>query len=122
MSSLHDITPADVKAFAPELSVIADAAWVDLLAYVNEMQLDCLDTDVDRRLARIFLAAHFGTLIRLGAGGAAGPVTSESAGGVRRSYGMIATGSGSGSYATTRYGQIFADLIDGSAVGGPLLI
>jgi hypothetical protein len=97
--------------------------WVGILNYVNQINLTTWDTDPDRYLARVYLAAHIGSTTGQAGSGAAGPVTSESAGGVRTSYGLIAMAASSPLYlATTRYGQMYLDIISMSQCAGPFLI
>lgn len=122
--AIEPLTKDDVTAFAPKLADVSSEAWLDILAYVNELDLSFLgETDEVTRMARIFLAAHIGQVTRdasRGSGGStAGPLTSESAGGVRRSYGMLATGSGS--LGSTRYGQMYMDILGMSQAAGPHL-
>jgi len=127
------ITQSDVQAFAPELSVLSAGAWTDILAYVNELDLTVSiypemacpsvpgeSAQVDR-IAKIYLAAHIGTLTRLAGGGTAGPVTSSSAGGLRRSFGLISMATGS-ALGSTRYGQMYLDILSMTQAHGPLVI
>lgn len=114
----------DVVAFAPLLSTVAEDAQVDILAYVNQ----AIDTSLFGgesspmlRMARIFLAAHFGSMPGQSSTGAVGPVTSESAGGLSRSYAQtVATGSSS--FESTTYGQQYVELCKRTAArAGDLL-
>ena len=112
---------ADVEAHAPELSLVGATAQDDILAYVN----DAFDVEVfggedtaKTRLARIYLAAHMGTITNSG-GGATGPVTSESAGGLSRTYGEIDV---DGSMESTSYGELLSELIRSSAARAPIVI
>lgn len=117
------IVKADVLAFAPELSTLTDAAWADVLAYVNTFDISHTGEDAQTvRMARIFFAAHMGTMDKRASSSSAGPVTSESAGGVRRSYGLLASFSGANSLSSTRYGQLYADLLSMSLANGPMLV
>lgn len=116
------IVKADVFSFAAELNnKFDDQFWADVLAYVNQYDLTSTDTDEDRRLARIFLAAHIGANELRAKSGAAGPLTSESAGGVRRSYGLVAS-STSASLNSTRYGTMFLFILESSGCAGPFVI
>lgn len=125
-----DITKTDVLALAPEL-VLTDQAWIEILTYVNEVDLTPLGESIAvTRLARIYLAAHFGTANRQATtgGGAAvsGPVTSEAAGGIRRTYATGASSSTSMSTVvnmeSTMYGQMYMRIIGMSAARGPLVV
>lgn len=105
---MASITWADVVALAPELSTINTTTQTDILAFTNAV-LDVTKFDLEAgpttRLARIYLAAHFGTLSKLGA---AGPLIGESAGGLSRSYAMPI---GKSQFLTTSYGRAFYQLI-----------
>lgn len=120
--AIDNIVKTDVLAIAPEFSTLADQAWVDILNYVNQINLTACDSDFDRRLARIFLAAHIGAIVKSGSAGEAGPLTGESAGGVRRSYGLVASATSSGSITTTRYGQKYIEILEGTLVHGPMVV
>lgn len=125
------IIESDVQAFAPELAVLSSGAWGDILAYVNQIDMTAPvipeatrtsgESAITDRIAKIYLAAHMGTMTRLAGGGSAGPVTSSSAGGLRRSFGMISmlTGTALGS---TRYGQMYLDLLSMTQYHGPLVV
>lgn len=119
---MRDIIKADVTALPKFTTTAGDPFWADVLAYVNEFDLDALDTAQDIRMARINLAAHILSKTANAAGGAAGPVTSVAAGGVRRSFGLVAQAASMGSLATTQYGQEFLDIVGGSMCAGPFVI
>src|SRR3982750_2608932 len=91
---MNDIIKADVLAVAPELSTLSDQFWLDTLVYANEFDFTSVDTEQTVRMARIFLCAHLGSRAKRSGSGVAGPVTSEAAGGVRRSYGLVAGAGG----------------------------
>lgn len=110
---MADITWTDVTNHAPGLSSVSAGAQTDILAWSN----DLLSVDefggeaaANTKLARIYLAAHSGTLALLGASGAAGPVTSEKAGGLSRSYGGALGAAASSDYGSTVWGQQFVAL------------
>jgi len=110
----------DVTAFAADLSTVAAGAQTKILAYVNERFAVAElggETSVDLHMARVFLAAHLATTTATGSGGVAGPVTSESAGSLSRSYGMLASTGGLG---TTGFGVQLKDLLR-VCCGGPRL-
>ena len=122
MHELKDITKSDVLAFASELSTLGDWAWVHLLTYVNEIDFTGLgDSNQTVRMARIFLAAHLGLLNQRSATGAAGPVISESAGGLRRSYSQVSSSS-TIDLNSTMYGQLYLSIIGSSLAHGPLVV
>lgn len=119
---MEDIIKADVLAVAPELTTLTDQFWLDLLEYANEFDFTTLDTEQTVRMARIFLCAHLGARAKRSGGGTAGPVTGEAAGGVRRSYGLIATaGGGLSELGSTQYGQTLASILNMSLVRAPFL-
>lgn len=119
------ITWTDVMALAPELSSVSTDGRTYILAHVNTA-LNLAEFDGEdgpkTRLARIYLAAHFGAISLAGATGASGPVTSESAGGLSRSYGTTtSTSSGSG-IERTGYGQLYLQLVRTSPARAPLVL
>jgi hypothetical protein len=112
-----------VLAIAPELSTLSDQAWVDILAYVNEMSAVAFDGDVSAyRMARLFMAAHIGTTSRRAATGAVGPVLMEAAGGLRRTYGEASATTDTGSLSQTMYGTQYLAILRSSGAAGPFLI
>lgn len=119
------ILKADVLAIAPQLSSLTDAAWFTILAFVNTFQLPSVNKPL-RRLALIFLAAHLGTIAGsggMGASGATGPVISESAGGLKRTYAQATVTSSNSDLGATSYGiQYMAILKMSPEVRGPFLI
>ena len=124
---MEDIVKADVLAVAPELAVgsraLTDPFWVDLLIYANEFDFTSVDTDQTVRMARIFLCAHLGSRAMRSGTGVAGPVTSEAAGGVRRSYGLIAgVGGMIPELHSTPYGMTLEFILTTSGAHGPFLV
>lgn len=118
---MTDITDDDVLELAGELTTVSAEAWVWILAFVNQHDLTALDEDEDTaQLARIYLAAHIAKVTELGATVSAGPLTSESVGGVRRAYGLMSAAS-TDSLGTTRYGLMYLSILKSSAAHGPLL-
>lgn len=107
----------DVVDIAAELSAVGADARTKILAFVN----GALDTtlfdggeDSDRlHLARIYLAAHFGSgaLPGSGSSGPPGTVTSESAGGLSRSYATMAAATATGLVGGTWCGQQYQALV-----------
>jgi hypothetical protein len=117
-----EITWDDVAAFAPELTDADEIVRSGILAYVNATfnPDDWGGTAAPAlRLARIYLAAHLGTLTKRGQSGKAGPISSESVGGISRSY---ATFSYPSILTTTPYGQALLELINRSAARAPVVI
>lgn len=119
---MADIIKADVLAIAPNLSTLTDQAWLDLLTYVNEFDFASLDTVHTVRMARIFLAAHFGTVTKKAPVGAVGPVISEAAGGVRRAYGFSSTSTVTTELGATPYGLTLLSILSMSGAHGPFLV
>lgn len=120
---MSNIVWSAVLGMAPQLTTLTIGAQTDILAFVNELDLSSLgETEQTTRMARIFLAAHVGTVAVRAAGGMAGPVTSESAGALRRSYGLSATPSGEEGFGTTMYGMQYISIIRMSLAHGPILL
>ena len=72
------------------------------------------------RLARTYLAAHFGTMSLRG-DTATGPAASKSAGPISISYGT-AMGGGSNLYANTNAGLMFLSLVQSLPARAPMVI
>lgn len=118
----NPIVKSDVLAIAPELVSVHDDAWVDILNYVNNMSIKAIRDPYTFRLARIFLAAHYGTVSKRAYTGAAGPVVSEAAGGLRRAYGLVALSSADAALGQTMYGMQYLGLLRSSNAAGPFLV
>lgn len=111
---------ADVVAHAAQLSTLSATAQADVLAFVDEVVDVSLlggEASYRARMARIYLAAHLGEIERRR--GKAGPVTSESAGGLARSYGASMTGD---ILDTTSYGGQFKSIARNSRARGPRVL
>jgi len=122
---MADITWANVTAFAPELSTVDEDAQTFILAYVNgDYGIAVSEFDGEdgptTRLVRIYLAAHLGTINGSGAGGAGGFVTSESAGGLSRSY-STSIGLSGNDFDLTTYGKTLRGFMRRFS-GGPRVI
>ena len=134
--ALPIITPADLLAFAPEIAttpVVSDQAIVDIILYVCEMTMQTPNsvlfcgtsgpTPQVVRMARLFLAAHMATIVQRGMLNIDGPLTSESVGGVRRSYGMWPVLAEQGALGETWYGREYLSILGMSASAhGPLVV
>ncbi len=125
---MADILRVHVLAFAPELTTISDQAWADILTYVNTMSDVAFDGDTWMyRMARIFLAAHIGTVTSRAANGGIvgviGSVVMEAAGGLRRSYGAATSSTtDSSTLGQTSYGIQYMVLLRSSGAAGPFLV
>lgn len=115
------ITQDDVLEFAPQLAGLKPTTWSDILATANEFDLASYSTDQDRRMARLFLAAHVGQMLKDARTGAAGPVTSSAVGDIRRSYGLVAMATSTAGLQMTRYGQMFSEMLIFSVAGPQIL-
>lgn len=118
---MASITWDNVTAFAPELSTVDAAAQTDILAHANAaFYVDAFDGEDGPalKLVRIFYAAHLGTMT--GTGAAGGVVTSESAGGLSRSY-AVGAGAGFDDLNLTAYGKTVRGMMRRYA-GGPRVI
>ena len=102
----------DVLAIAGELDA-SGAAWARVLAFANSHELPC-DSDEDRDLARVYLAAH---IISATSRKSAGIVTSEQVGSVRRTYASIA-----GDVSASPYGPTLALMLRASSAAGPHIV
>lgn len=113
-----------VTDHAPELAGVAIDAQTDYLALANTfLNVSMLDGEDGPRtkLARIYLAAHFATLDRMRGTSTAGPVVSESRGGLSRSYANLTQMSvASGLFGQTTYGQNYATLVRTSRARFPV--
>ncbi len=108
------ITWTDVTNHAPDIGTVAAGAQTDILAYVND---EAIDPDAlggssayEYKLARIYLAAHFGTIATV-AGSAGGAVKREKVGDLEIEF-AVGTGSMSASSLTaTRWGKLYLELV-----------
>lgn len=115
---MADIVWKDVTDQAPELAnpkVAIDAQTV-LLAWVNttlKVSIWGGEDSAKYKLARVYLLAHVATLASTRGTLKAGPVISQSEGGVSQSYANLMTTVGTGAHSTTPYGQLY-DLLLGT--------
>lgn len=120
---MADIDWDMVVTLAPELSTVTEDAQDLILAHVNS-DLDSSMFDGEDgptyRLARIWLAAHLAVNGATSSGAAVGPITSESVGGMSRSYGTFNTTDAAA--ATTTYGRLYLSLVQNSLARLPLVI
>jgi hypothetical protein len=124
---MADITWSDVEDHAAELSSVSAGAQTNILAFVNAtLDVTCVGGDAGEdsprvKLARVYLAAHLGTLaLPGGAGGAGGPLTAESLGDEARSYGSFDMDPAY--LAMTGYGALYLSMIRTSAARSPIVL
>ncbi len=110
---MADITWADVTAAFPNdtaLAAVTEPAAAGPLAVANNLSSSAFGSETFT-YARVLLAAHHATRNRAGgAAGPAGPLTSESADNISRSY-AAQVGSSSSSLSSTSYGQLYSELV-----------
>ena len=121
---MAQITGHDVKAIAPELSSVDDGSVTAqvVLAYVHDsVPIGPFDGEGSPRLrmARILAAAHLGKMSVSGGAAPAGPVTSESDGGLSRSYAAPSMSSTSSSWESTTYGRQYLQMLRTSTMRLP---
>lgn len=112
----------DVTDWDPSLttSLITTNARTLILSVVNDMlNVNEFGGESDDRLkmARILLAAHFGELNRRRSNGASGAISSQSAGGLSRSY--MTSGLATREFGTTNPGQLFLAMLRASPARSP---
>lgn len=110
---------AAVVSIASELADVGVPAQDLYLAlantFINVSMFDGEDGP-KTKLARIYIAAHFATLDKQRGTTTAGPVISESRGGLSRSYANLTQMSvAAGLFGQTAYGQNYATLVRTSA-------
>lgn len=118
------ITWANVIDHAPGLSTVDTDAQNDILAYVNTaLKVDEFYGEASPmlKLARIYLAAHMGTMIAQAVTGQVGPVQAESVGGVSRAY-AVAQFAQTSSLADTTWGRAFLQLVRVSPARAPIVL
>lgn len=118
------ITWDQVEALDSNLSGVSVEAQDSILAYVNSI----LDVDVFdgasgpmTTLAEIYLAAHHGTIVVRG-DERAGPVVSESVGGLSRTYAVFSPAGSDPLLDTTPWGKAFRALVRQSAARGGMVL
>ncbi len=122
---MASITWTDVTNHAADLSTVTTAAQTDILAHVNtvlNVEMFGGETAPMLKLARVYLAAHYGAVWGQGAAGAAGPVVSEGMGGLQRSYAWSAMTGDPDSLSSTAYGKAFRSLVRSTLARMPMVI
>jgi len=119
----YAITWPDVVNFDSVLANVDPGAHLRILEHVNTTLKvsefggeDCPKL----RLARIYLAAHYGTLTMRG-GSKAGPLVSQTVGPISRSYAQVMAVGGS-LFTTTSWGQAYLQLVRNSPARLPCVI
>ena len=123
---MADIVWNDVTGFAAELSTVSALAQTLILAYVNSTpDPDKFGGEASSRykLARILLAAHYGTVSLRQGQPPAGPVIAEGEGNLSRAYGFVQDMQASGAdLFSTGYGKEYRSLVRRSgAARAPLV-
>lgn len=126
---MASIVWSDVTAHAPELVTAtgpSTAAQADILAVANDV-LDVSqfggETTAKTKLARIYFAAHFGTIDAQGSSGATGAVISETVGGLARMYASYSPAGTDPLWDATPYGKAFRALLRATPVlRGPWIL
>lgn len=116
---------AQVVAFAPGLSTVAIDAQDAILAWANAaLNLSAFDGEdgPTTLLARIYLAAHAGTLRAQAAAGGGGPVTMRSVGGVTEQWANPSGGVAYDSLDASPFGKLYRALVRTSSARGPYVL
>lgn len=111
---------ADVYTGATELTTLAAADQTLILAYVNARFAPEVGSEASTavKTARVYLARHMG-MAGL-AGGAGGAVTSESEGGLSRSYAVAAADASA--WGQTVWGQLLTSVLRCSPARAGILL
>lgn len=114
------ITWADVVKHSSPLSAVDPDVQNDILAYVNTRFAAVFGGEASptTKLARIYVAAHFASLPGSGRHEAAGPVVSQSRGGLSQSFQSLGGGGGD-SWDDTQWGRRYKQLLRGSRAAWP---
>lgn len=117
------ISWVDVAAYSSPLAAADPIVQSDILALVNSgfKALPGLFDGEDgqkTRLARIYIACHFASLPGAGEQRPAGPVVSQTRGGLTQSYQALAT-SGNSTWNDTQWGRRYLQLLLGSRATWP---
>lgn len=114
-----------VVAFVPRLSTLDSEAQDAILAWANAaLNVDAFDGEdgATTRMARIYLAAHAGTMARQGSSGAGGPLTMRSVDGITEQWATPAGGVVFDSLDSTPYGKMYRQLVGMSSARGPFVL
>lgn len=112
---------SDVSALDPVLAAVPTVTQAAILTFVTTY-LSPVSWGDKYDLATLLLAAHFGALnLRGGGSGGVGPVQSESAGSVSRSYATTSVAGASGALGSTVWGQQYQTLARACLGGGVVI-
>lgn len=114
-----------VVDIAAELSVVDADAQTMILAYVNQaLAVDEWggEDSPTYKLARVYLAAHYGTVTLQGGNGPAGPAISQTVGGITRIYMNNSPVGSDPVMGKTPYGNSFLSLLRRSPAKLPVVI
>ena len=118
------VTWSEVKAIDSTLSAVDLDAQTMILAFANNALIPSLfggEASPKLRLARIYIAAHFGALSLQGSGKWTGQVISESALGIARSYQSNSPNGTNPLWDKTPHGQAYRTLVRTSRARGPVV-
>ncbi len=115
----QDVVDHAAELANPKVAIGAQATLLDWANNLFNLRVWGGEESSALKLARIYAVAHVATLIKIGGGGSkAGPVTSESEGGLSRSYALITaitSGAGDPNWSATAYGRAYLTLLSGRA-------
>lgn len=113
---------SDVVGFVAALADVPELAQSVIIAHVNTVLVASLfggELSPRLKLARLNLAAHYGThALPGGGGGTSGPVTMEREGDLMRQYASSIMSGAWDDYQTTSYGRAYTSMLRAVA-GGP---
>lgn len=120
---MADIDWPTIVAIIPSMSGVAVGAQTAYLSLVNALVSDEYGGDTDPRflLARVYLAAHMATVDAQGATGGAGPIASDTGGGLSVTYAST-VGMTNTVYDSTAYGRQYKAIQRRSPVRLPRLL
>ncbi len=110
----------DVSDLAPELASLAIAAQNAILVYVNAAFDESKFKTEALKMARVYLAAHLGTLTRLQGMAIAGPLIEESDGRLMRKFAVLTAENTT--FGGTSYGELLQFMINTSRARFPMVL
>lgn len=106
-----DVVDHAAELANPKVAIGAQATLLDWANNLFNLRVWGGETSSALKLARIYAVAHVATLVKLGS--KAGLVTSESEGGLSRSYALITAITGDPNWSATAYGRAYLTLLAG---------